>query len=88
VLCIGELPKMVVREVVAVADARQVIMLMLSIGMLRVVVVGVGQLGHRPQTRAVQLPERVSHGLCRVNASIVISGPAAMLRERLSRRTT
>jgi hypothetical protein len=32
VVCVGVLPKMVVREVVAVADARQVIMLMLSIG--------------------------------------------------------
>jgi hypothetical protein len=31
--------------IVAVADARQVIMLMLAIGILRVVVVGVGQPG-------------------------------------------
>ena len=45
VVCVGVLPKMVVREVVAVADARRVIMLMLSIGILRVVVVGVGQPG-------------------------------------------
>jgi hypothetical protein len=42
VVCVGVLPKMVVREVVAVADARQVMMLMLSIGILRMVVVGVG----------------------------------------------
>jgi hypothetical protein len=42
VVCVGVLPKMVVREVVAVADARQVIMLMLSVGILRVVVVGGG----------------------------------------------
>jgi hypothetical protein len=38
VVCVGVLPKMVVREVVAVAEARQVIMLILSIGILRVVV--------------------------------------------------
>jgi hypothetical protein len=38
-------PQMVVREVVAVADARQVIMLRVSIGILWVVVVGVGQPG-------------------------------------------
>ena len=42
VVCVGVLSKMVVREVVAVADARQVMMLMLSIGILRMVVVGVG----------------------------------------------
>ena len=51
VVCVGVLPKMVVREVVAVADARQVIMLMLSIGILRGVVVGVGQPG-RPDNLA------------------------------------
>jgi hypothetical protein len=45
VVSVDVLPKMVVREVVAVADPRQVIMLMLSIGILRVVVVGVGQPG-------------------------------------------
>jgi len=51
VVCVGVLPKMVGREVVAVADARQVIMLMLSIGILRVVVVGVGEPG-RPDNLA------------------------------------
>jgi hypothetical protein len=45
VVCVGVLPKRVGPEVVAVADAHQIIMLMLSIGILRVVVVGVGQPG-------------------------------------------
>jgi hypothetical protein len=54
VVCVGVLPKMVVREVVAVADARQVIMLMLSIGIFRVVVVGVGQPGR------LDLPDNIA----------------------------
>jgi len=61
VVCVGVLPKMVGREVVAVADARQVIMLMLSIGILRVVVVGVGEPG-RPDNLADSRVKRSRKG--------------------------
>ena len=61
VVCVGVLPKMVVREVVAVADARQVMMLMLSIGILRVVVVGVGEPG-RPDNLADSRVKRSRKG--------------------------
>jgi len=61
VVCVGVLPKMVGREVVAVTDARQVIMLMLSIGILRVVVVGVGEPG-RPDNLADSRVKRSRKG--------------------------